>query len=304
MPAEIKGAFEKGVARLSEHGDLTNDANGIPLSLSDIYSVWLGRGIRATSANVTGVPAANSAHPSVPDLFVGQVRFTCIDNGAGVWNISVDYERDTSATDDEGDGETLKITARGWDTTESFCDLLVDAVSGAPIVNAAGDPFDSVPQRPIYAPKVTFTRMESRSPVIGLNGSINSAEVTVLGMTYPAFTAKVKVSATDTMATSGRRYQCNYEIEGRNNFVLVNGSLVNIGWRDCMIESGYTFVKDGKRYKFTEKVKNTQGEEEEKEVSSPQLLTASGGDGRGEQPVLKIIMTHRSANWTSLKLPS
>lgn len=305
MATETFGAFTKGVARLSEHGELITDSSGSAVSLSDIYSVWMGNGIRATTANVTGIPAANSVHALVSGLYVSQVRFSCVNSGSGIWNISVDYERDTVVESTQEDG-TLKITAKSWDTSESMVDLVVDAYSGSPVVNAAGDPFDSVPQRAIYAPSVSFIRMESRAPgaLIALNGSINSSEITVLGITFPAYCGKLRMSCRDTMATSGRHYECNYTIEGRINPVLIGETLANAGWREVIVECGYNYTAGGKRYKFTETTKNSEGEEEQKEVSSPQLLSEDGGDGRGQTPVLKVVFAHRPASWASLKLPS
>lgn len=302
------GAFTFGAARLSEHGDLALDANGAPTDLTDIYTVILGFGVRATSANVTGLPAVNAAHVSVPTLYVSGYRFSCINTGSGIWNVSVDYSKSETTTIQEEEEEDFvsKVTAKSWDTAESTIDLVTDAVTGESIINSAGDPFDSVPQRTILAPKVIFSRTESRAPssIIALNGSINQSQVTVLGVTFPAFCARLRVTCKDTMAAEGARYAYDYEIEGRINFVTSGGVTANIGWRDAFIQSGYNFIKDGKRYKFTEKTKNPQGEEEEKEVSSPQLLTVDGGDGRGSTPVVKLVSSYKPQSWSVLKLPS
>jgi hypothetical protein len=303
------GAFTAGVARLSEHGDLALDSDGAPESLSDIYTVILGFGVRATSANVTGLPAVDSRHATVTSLYVSGYRFSCINSYSGIWNVSVDYAKSETTTIEGGEEDpdfVSKVTARSWDVSESTVDLVCDAETGVSITNAAGDPFDSIPQRTISAPKVAFSRKESRSPaiLIALNGTINKSAVKVLGIDFPAYTAKLKVSVRDTMAATGAKYDCSYEIEGRNNPVVIDGAVENIGWRDAFLQCGYTFIQDGQFFKFTTKTKSTSGEEEEKEASSPQLLTKEGGDGRGYPPVSKIVTAYKAVEWASLKLPS
>lgn len=304
MP-ETLGALTKGVARLCEHGEMEASGSGSTKSLSDIYEVWLGRGVRATSSNVSGLPAVNSVHPSFATLYVSGYRFSEVGAGNGVWHITVTYEPSVTASIGGGEVDT-KITGRTWGVTESQCDILFDAGTGTPLLNAAGDPFDSVPQRTIFAPKVSFTRNESRSPgaLNEFNGSINKEAVTALGIVFPARSARITISVRDTMAESGLRYECIYEISRRYNYILDGVTVKDIGWDDALIECGYNYITgDGQRYKFTVKTKTTTGEIEEKEVSSPQLLTELGDDGRGKPAVIKIIATHRELDWSGLSLP-
>ena len=303
--SETFGALTKGVARLCEHGELAADADGVPQSLSDIYEVWLGRGVRATSANVSDLPAVNAAHGSVSGLYVDGYRFACVGPGNGVWHVTVDYARSETSSISGGEVD-VKLTARSWGVNESTCDVLFEPGTGAALLNAAGDPFDSVPQRTIIAPTVSFSRLESRAPasVIAYNGSINAAAVTVLGVTFAARSARIKITVRDTMAESGLRYECSYEISGRVNYATNGGAVVDIGWDEALIECGYNYLgADGKRYKFTVRTKSTSGEIEEKEASTPQLLTAAGGDGRGQAAVVKVVATNRALSWTDLKLP-
>ncbi len=306
MPAKTIGAFTEYVARLSELGELVNDADGNPESVSDTYTVLVPVGIRPTLANVTGLPSMSAAHASGSNLHPTGVRFACESKMHGVWKAVVDYARADVVDPGEEEEADTRITARSWDTVEAAQDLITDAETGVPVLNAAGDPFDSVPQVPRCSPKVGLTMKTSRAPAtfVNLSGTVNSAAITVLGQTFPAYCARLKVSVIDTMATTGFRYEVNIEIEGRVNQVKIGEAVVNVGWREAFIECGYQFLKDGKRYKFTEKTKNTAGEEEEKEVSSPQLLTATGDDGRGAAPVVKIVNAHRSASWAVLNLPS
>lgn len=306
MPAKTIGAFTEYVARLSELGELVNDADGNPESVSDVYTVLVPVGLRPTLANVTGLPALSVVHASAVNLYPTGVRFACESAMHGVWKCIVDYARAEIVEPEPEEPPETRITARSWDTVEAAQDLITDAETGVPVLNSAGDPFDSVPQVQRCSPKVGLTMKTSRAPstFVNLSGTVNSASITVLGQTFPAYCARLKVSAVDTMATTGFRYEVNVEVEGRVNQVKIGETVVNVGWREAFIECGYQFVKDGKRYKFTEKTKSESGEEEEKEVSSPQLLTETGGDGRGKAPVVKIVNAHRSASWSALNLPS
>lgn len=301
------GAYTQGVARLEKYGDVRYGATGGIEGFSDVYGVVMGRGVRPTTANVAGLPAVNSAHPEFTELFCASLMFSCSDNETGYWTITAEWGPSEAATTGT-ELDTLRIISRDWDVSETLRDLVADAITGELVVNAAGDPFDSVPQRTDSAFSVSFTRLESRAPARRMmyNGTVNLHTVTVLGVTFLPYTARIKITGTDTMQDALLRYRLTYTIEARANIVETTpGNPTDIGWREALLECGYQFIDaDGAKMKFTERIKNTEGEEEEREVSSPQLLTATGGDGRGLVPVVRVVNTHRAASWAALDLPA
>ena len=301
MPSPLTiGAFTEFVARLSSFGDISYDSDGSPISVTSVYNVLIPRGTLPTLQNVTGLPANNAAHPVLTNLRVSDFRFVPISQDCGTWIVEVGYSRNESEESTLEDETIVRITSRSWGVNENNVDIVCD-ILGNPIINSAGDPFDSVPQKTVYSPTVSFSRLESAIPSgkISLNGSINKTEITVLGVHFDVCCAKIKITAEES-DNPKYPYRVNYEVIGRTNIVLIDGTPTDIGWDDAIIQAGYQFIdKDGKRYKFTTKT----ADGEEKEVSSPQLLDADGNDNRGGQPVLFIITSYEPINWDSLSLP-
>jgi hypothetical protein len=299
------GAFVVGTARLSRFGNLIIDKSNAPLSCDSVYAVILPRGMLATPTVVTGLPAINSAFGSVPSLRAENYTFNCLNENTGVWEVVVAYTRAETITTTQED-ESFQITGRTWDVSESAVDLTADVATGAPLVNSAGDPFDSVPQRIVSSPKVSFTRKETRNPaaIIALNGTINEEAITVLGVAFPPHCAKLKVVVADSMDdTSGAlRYSGNYEILGRNLNVMIDGALTDIGWDEAMIECGYAFLAPGSP---PVKMKILEPDEsgEKREVSSPKLLNADGTQNMTKTPVVRRVVSCTVADWGILKLP-
>lgn len=306
------GAITKGVARLSEHGTTELDEYGKILSVSaDIYEVWLGYGVRATSANVSGLPAVNSVHPDYGVVIVSGYRFNLVGIGNGIWHISVDYARGEVTKTSGGEDNPQRVTSRSWDIVENTADLVTDAITGEAVLNSAGDPFDSVPQVPRADMRVSISFLTGKSPedYMSVNGTVNSSVETILGHTFPAYTGKIRATVRDTMIETGLRYEVTIEVEQRTNLVkdFLDLEAQNIGWREAFVQCGYSFVElgtDGERYKFTEKIKNSAGVEEEREVSSPQLLGILGEDNRGLPARIKIVNVFKSSSWSDLDIPS
>ena len=105
-------------------------------------------GENAEALSFAGVPAIGSPHPVYPGV---RVKSYDVEEGEGnekkLLTVWVNYELVTSETV-EGEGETPVTGAVedfGWDDGVDERELIT-GVDDNPLVNSAGDPFDSVPR--------------------------------------------------------------------------------------------------------------------------------------------------------------
>ena len=309
------GAFTVGVARHSRREVAEFDASAKLISCTEVYSFFLDAGKLphlgtppdSSSAAVTGLPAAGSAHPANSAITVRSYSFTATsDNKTGydAWECAVRYDaKDVAGTG--GSGESYRYTAKRLGTVECSVDLVADAKTGEPVVNAAGDVFDSVPQRTIFSPVVEWRRKQKSSPaaLCELSGTVNASEFTALGVTFPPRTGRLYVSADWTPGDDDWPWEVTYRIEGRNLYVEIDGSPVNIGWDEAFLECGYRYVETvgGKLVRFMDEDEETG---QLRPSAMPQLLKADGTDGRGYPPVIRRVATAKGSDWSGLNAPA
>ena len=316
MPSVQIGAFSVGVARLSRYGNIEYNGLGGATEVTDVYTVVMGRGVIAHRGNVTGLPAPNTQHPTLTNLRIEKYTFLCKNENTGVWEISVKYavisEKKSTQLDpedpenppEEPDVVVQIIKAKSWDSATCNIDLTSDAEDGKPVINSAGDTFDSVPQRVITSPSVSFTRLEKRHPkdVMKYNGTINKSIINVMGIQFQPRCAKIKISCTETFDESedALPYEYTYTVEGRNLFVTLMDNFISVGWDEVMIEQGFHYLDDsGEKQKFMITIESTG---EEREASSPQLLTEDGKKNTEKKPVFRRIASCESEDWNTLDL--
>lgn len=295
------GAFVLGTARLSRRSGIRTAPQGDVIAISDIYALLLAPGT-VPNHTASGLPAKNSTHGTYTKLYLQTMTFDCVSDACGAWEVTAVYGVDEPEEEEEEEEDVVKITARAWGTTETSADLMADATTGVPVLNSAGDPFDSVPQRPLYAPMVSFTRLESKHPaaVCAISGSCNESEATCLGVTFAARTAMIKVSARDTMIDTKLRYEVTYTIEGRTLYAVIGAAIVNIGWDEAFIESGYYYKSGATRLRFVE----ADDTGVKRPSAAPCLLKADGTDNRGAAPIVKRVAALKASTWTALRLPA
>ncbi len=307
------GAFTVGVARHSRREGAEFDENAQLISCTEVYSFFLEAGKLphigtppdSSSSAVTGLPAADSAHPANAAIIVQSYSFTATsDNKTGhdAWECAVRYDL-KFVTDDSG--ESYRYTAKRLGTVECSVDLIADAETGEPVVNAAGDPFDSVPQRTIFSPVVEWRRKQATSPaaLCELSGTLNASEFTALGVTFPPRTGRLFVSADWTPGDEHWPWEVTYRIEGRNLYVEIDESLVNIGWDEAFLECGYKYKETvgGKKVRFMDADEETG---QLRPSAMPQPLKADGTDGRGYPPAIRRVATAKESNWSGLHAPA
>lgn len=300
------GAFTVGTARLGAHGPIDYGSDGIAKSCSEIYFAIHPRGTQATLLNTSGLPAAYAVHGTFAHLKARAFHFTCMSQDCGTWEIAVDYLDGTLSEAIEG--STSRITAADWGTNECSGDIAYDAEDGTPVLNAAGDAFDSVPQRQFFAPRVHFTRLTSANPasLLALAGTINSSSVTCLGVTFPARTAMLRISGRDLLTDALLRYEVDITLDGRNYYTWDSGgTLVNGGWDEFLVQQGYYYLHtDGSRLRFMEAEEGKPGNKT-RPSATPCLLSANGTDGRAlAAPIVRQVRAYKAASWSGLNLPA
>jgi hypothetical protein len=308
------GAFTVGVARHSRREGAEFNADAQLISCTEVYSFFLEAGKLphigtppdSSSSAVTGLPAAGSAHPANAAIIVQSYSFTATsDNKTGhdAWECAVRY--DLKFVSDDDSGESYRYTAKRLGTVECSVDLIADAETGEPVVNAAGDPFDSVPQRTIFSPAVEWRRKQATSPaaLCELSGTVNAREFTALGVTFPPRTGRLFVSADWTPGDEHWPWEVTYRIEGRNLYVWIDGSLVNIGWDEAFLECGYKYreTPGGKKVRFMDADEETG---QLRPSAMPQPLRADGTDGRRYPPAIRRVATARESDWSGLNAPA
>ncbi len=307
------GNFTHGEARLVSIGDVEYSGNGDVTNYTATYNVVVADAATiVTLADITGLPAKHTESETFPSLWAVGYLIRRRGTGSRVWIIEVEYvlkPRWSAEAPDDGDKELVSIN---WGFVESQEDAVFDAKSKLPILNSAGDPFDSVPQKIVCSPQVTIVRKEANSPapLIWHTGKINSSEVTVAGVTFDKHSAMIRITA-EGSDEDNLPYRVTYEIVGKTKVAFVESMSAgagpqatfeetDVGWNMPMLQCGYQYIDDsGNKVKFA-----TMDESGElKEVSQPQLLTSAGGDGRKETPVLKVVQLYEEIDFSTFNLP-
>lgn len=314
-PASI-GKFTRGVARLAQPGAVELDAASSPLSVADVYVAYLPIGARPSTATISGIPAAGARHPSYRNLYRAAVTIAPRAEQAGsyVWQISVAYDRSGSSStlpddpEQPGTASIVRIVGREWPVYQTEAEL-VTSIDGHPVLDPAGQPYSSVPRivRRLHGARVV--RLESAFPVraSNLDNTINRAAIRILGVTFPAGTARLELTVEDTLAVgSDERYRVTYDIiPARTPYGTAPSQgqpPPDAGWDVPLLDCGYSYRdSDGNL------VRATIPDDEGKPTPSPQpvLLSPNGTllpDGAA--PGYTVYAAYARADWTSLALPS
>jgi len=206
-----------------------------------IDGAYLGANGEATS--FTGVPAIGSAHPSHSGL---KVKSYDIEEGEGnekkILTVWVNYE--TELTESVGEGSSAvngAVEDFGWDDSIDERELITD-VNGVPLVNSAGDPFDSVPR--VSCPAPTFTKViKFAAKQTGWTNSfckVNSASIDVAGITCAKNTLLCTVSEKRIFGDPNYNWRYTIRLRYRSNKVVLSGtgSAQEIGWQVSVTDAG------------------------------------------------------------------
>lgn len=316
-PATI-GAFTAYAARLSLHGDFSPDG------VTDEYTVYVDDpDERLDLSDVSGLPDLGDEHPLDSDLTVSEFRVR--EHAPGELFRIVEVVYSTGEEESEGSGSSAtsigKLTALDYPIYTQTGDLVTDQVNGGKVLNSAGDVYDSVPQFETLFTGVHFTRRVSSFPsaAIALSGTVNSADVSIYGVSFAKRTARCRVTARYNFDGSSRPWEMDVTIEPRHNYAdsgaqyrytngaatmdtdysSVQGRGYDLGWDLAILDCGFQYV-DAVAGKVRFTVTADNGEQSAPQL--PQLLTASGEDGRAYgTPSYLVVRTAAGANWDALK---
>ena len=298
-------------AELAHPGNRETDGHGNVIHAQDIYVAEFSEPVESAGPhNITGVPADGSAHPDFPKL---RAKSSYDPRNSGdkctVWDITCTYEPPPGIEPDEN--EDVQYTDISGGSAGGTSPLTNDAVTGAYLLNAAGDPFTGYPTVDRDMTAINITRNENRSPsdvLDGYNNTINSAEVTIIGFKIPQYCGRVKITWKHNLTGSKRyRYEYTYNITIKHNIVKnINGDGQegNLGHHIAFAQVGYNFIdhNDGKKKKRYMEV----GEDgEERPSPDVKLLTKDGGDGRGLTDAVNTpVHAYQESAWSGLRLPT
>lgn len=319
MPTPIRiGAFTEYAARLSAHGDYSPDG------VTDKYTVLLADpDARLDLDDVSGLPAIGDAHPLDDNLTVSEYRVGEHQPGELFRTVEVVYTQGEEESEGSGSSATSigKLTALDYPIYTQTGDLVTDQINGGEVKNSAGDVFDGVPQFETLFAGVHFTRRVRSFPsaALALSGSLNSAEVKIYGLTFPARTARCRVTARYNFDGSSRPWEMDVTIEPRHNYVSssddfriagtapadmsgyssVAGRGYDLGWDLAILDCGFQYV-DAVAGKLRFLVVDEAGNEGPAQL--PQKLKQNGEDGRAySHNSWLVVRVAKGEDWTALK---
>ena len=293
-----------GEARLVAVGGIDLSKGG-KAECKDKYAFILAPGERplseGSSANVTGLPAYGADHPSCSGLSVSQITFEQAGDQSPVWYATVSYSAGESNSGDQTDDSKYTRLHIGYvnETRELTWDA--DHPEGSqnpkPVVNAAGDPFETVPmvERPLMEIQITRNQSASPSGLVNLNNTVNDAAVTVAGFSVPAKCGRLSIEA-DRNFGGSFAWTVNFRI-------VVNPAT----WDIEVLNNGYRYLETPSLGLASNKVKFTETTADGRvvECSTPQLLGLDGSKGDSSNRIYYLkFAAYNSAPWAALKLPA
>lgn len=221
----------------------TVDSSGIS-SLKREYLVVLDdmMGADGEKLSFPGVPAIGSAHPIYPGLIVASYD---VEEGRGkdkmTLKVTANYSTRTfEVSDPTGENpSTVQVDEWGWDDGTDEKELTVDK-DKKPVVNSAGDPFDSVPKISVLAP--TFTKVmkfkDRQSGWWSANCKVNKSEITIGGNSFPAGTLLCSCAEKRIIGDEVWKYQYTVHLKYKSNVVKIAGKDTEIGWDAAVLDAG------------------------------------------------------------------
>lgn len=250
-----------------------------------------------------GLPKIGDAHPNGDkSLRVSKITYS---EGEGPDNhyllATVTYSRIGEEQSETGEGAIDCVCEEwGWHSGSVQRDAVHRVVesnvkTAKPILNSAGDPFDSVPQ--IDFPSPTFTKVfktKSRIGEQGWNGKVNASNLTIGGITGAARTMKcTQFDETRIINDSfGYKYRYTVSIQYLSNVckIFSNGQETNqeCGWDLVVADTGLRALEypGGGGDKVLMRCMDEDENGNKVPVSMPVALNGQGERANDDNPVL------------------
>lgn len=288
------------------------------VAMQQLYQIVLSRPllpgelITAFSDGTNSVPAIGTVHPNRPDYFAAKYAISQPRGpGKATLDLTLSYEP-LGYTTVRIEGETptyadSMVVEWGWTDGTTSRELLrgVDT-NETPVVNSAGDPFETVPTVETPAPEfVKVVKFKTRQSYWDYMCTINSASMTIGSVTCPAKSLLCTVCEKINIGDEVWPYQYTVRLRYRSNVIrrTYASASEEIGWNVAVVDAGMR-EKDA----TTGKLQLIQVMSEETgqlaTVTSPELLDGaghkvdrSGSTGGSGQPTLLVFQAYKTATF-------
>ena len=256
----------------------------------------------APSFNYAGLPKVGDAHPQLSGYEVASREF---EEGRGkdkvTVEVTVNYEPVTSETSGSGEDERVCVVDEwGWNDGTDEKEL-TSGVDGTPVLNSAGDPFESVPT--VSTPAPTFVKVmkfkQRQSGWGDVMCCVNAAAVTIGGITFPIGSLLCSCVEKRLIGSKDWKYQYTVNLKYKSNKVKLNGAnvLTDIGWDVAVSDAGMREL-DSNNKKVLIRLKDKETGKMST-VNSPALLDGQGhkvGDDEEAEPYNFRFQAYARAN--------
>ena len=156
---------------------------------------------------------------------------------------------------------------------------MVEDMAENPVVNSAGDPFQTVPTVSVYAP--TFTKViksaRRKANALSYNCKVNRSNVTIGGMYCAKGTLLCSVAEKRIWGEGEYNYQYTIQLKFMSNMIRVEGeeNPTEIGWDVAVVDAGMR-EKDEEHGGLKLITRNSSETNEPATVTSAELLDGSG----------------------------
>lgn len=256
----------------------------------------------------SGVPQIGTAHPTRSGF---KVIGYDVSQPAGAAKSTLDVVVRYAPTDltITPPGETTpekveEVTEWGWDDGTGEKDLVADALTGKPVVNSAGDPFDTAPTHTVPMP--TFTkviRSSEQKSIMAFLCKTNDTALAIGGVTCAPDTLLCTISMRKIIGEWRMPYEYTVHLRYRSNIVpdAETGMPVEVGWNAAVVDAGMRAI-DSETGKLTLIQVISQETGEPATVTSPELLDGHGaaqsrGSGGSAQPIVLTFHAYQQVTF-------
>lgn len=241
--------------------------------------------ITAFTDGTTAIPAINSEHPARQGMYVSKYSISQPKGAAkNTLDVTVEYSATGASTDNTQDdpGEEPVATDNqvlewGWDDGTTSRELVQD-INGNPVINSAGDPFDSVPE--VESPAPTFTKVVKFATARSYSQylcAVNANEVQIGSVTCPPNTLLCMISEKMNIGDEVWPYTYTIKLKYRTNKVKrgTDAAVGEFGWCVAVVDAGMREIDDATgKLKLIQVVSQETGQPAN--VTAPELLDGDG----------------------------
>lgn len=224
-----------------------NGAEDVSVKYQLVLSAPLGADELPTSFGAD-VPKIGEAHPARPGFYVtGYEVSQPADAGKSTLDVTVKYGPiDYTWSSGENPEIIEAVQEWGWDDGTGDKELVTSVAVGEdamrPVLNSAGDPFDSVPT--VNVPTPTFTKVvrtkARKSGYTAYNCVTNSTQVTIGDMVCAPGTLLCTVAERKLIGEQKLPYEYAVHLRYRSNIVPAEetGQESEVGWDAAVVDAG------------------------------------------------------------------